>query len=107
LELDMPGRYDTVRPRRGPWLAAARTRYLPGVRCRGQTFTEGLALESSGPLGTLWVGLGLCAFYIALIWVNSLLGLFLTPLFIIPLTWVMDKLGLKKRGQAAAQAEPT
>ena len=67
------------------------------------TITErGLAVESSvGPLGTLWVGIGLAAFYIALIWVNSLLGLFLTPLFLIPLTWVMDKLGLKKREGAA------
>ena len=99
------GRYDAGRPRRGPWLARAGIGYLPGVRCRRQTFNEGLALESSGPLGTLWAGLGLCAFYIALIWVNSLLGLFLTPLFIIPLTWVMDKLGLRKRGEARARAE--
>lgn len=43
-----------------------------------------------GPLGILIAGLGLGAFYTALIWVNSLLGLFLTPLFIMPLTWVQD-----------------
>src|SRR6059058_3901108 len=36
-------------------------------------------LETHGPLGTLWVGLGLCAFYIALVWINTLLGFFLTP----------------------------
>lgn len=51
-------------------------------------------METHGPLGTLWVGLGLCAFYIALIWLNTLLGVFLTPLFLIPGTWLMDKLGV-------------
>lgn len=48
-------------------------------------------METHGPLGTLWVGLGLGCFYIALIWLNTLLGFFLTPLFIIPTTWLMDK----------------
>jgi hypothetical protein len=48
-------------------------------------------LETHGPLGTLWVGLGLCAFYIALVWINTLLGFVLTPLFIVPATWLMDK----------------
>jgi hypothetical protein len=43
-----------------------------------------------GPLGILIVGLGLGAFYTALIWINMLLGLFLTPLFLIPLTWLQD-----------------
>jgi hypothetical protein len=47
-------------------------------------------LESHGPLGTLWVGVGLGCFYIALIWLNTLLGFVLTPLFIIPTTWLMD-----------------
>ena len=54
-------------------------------------------MESQGPLGILWVGIGLCCFYIALVWVNTLLGFFLTPLFIIPSTWLMDR--LKKRKQ--------
>ena len=49
------------------------------------------SLETHGPLGTLWVGLGLCAFYIALVWINTLLGFLLTPLFIVPLTWLQDK----------------
>jgi hypothetical protein len=40
-------------------------------------------VETHGPLGTLWTGLGLSAFYIALIWINTLLGVFLTPLFVL------------------------
>ncbi len=43
-----------------------------------------------GPLGTLIAGVGMCAFYLALIWINLLLGMFLTPLFLIPLTWIQD-----------------
>ena len=54
-------------------------------------------METHGPLGTVWVSFGLIAFYIALIWLNSLLGMFLTPLFIIPLTWVQDKFMGRKR----------
>jgi hypothetical protein len=53
-------------------------------------------LESHGPLGTLWVGLGLGCFYIALIWLNTLLGFMLTPLLtVLPMTW------LQKRGRTA------
>ena len=52
-------------------------------------------METQGPLAVIWVAAGLIGFYIALIWINSLLGLFLTPLFIIPLTWLQDK--MKKR----------
>ena len=47
-------------------------------------------METQGPLAVIWVALGLIGFYIALIWINSLLGLFLTPLFIIPATWFQD-----------------
>jgi predicted Na+-dependent transporter len=39
------------------------------------------------------------AFYIALIWINSLLGVFLTPLFILPLSW------LKRRSRAEDSTE--
>jgi hypothetical protein len=53
-------------------------------------------LETHGPLGTLVVSFGLIAFYLALIWLNSLLGMFLTPLFIIPGTWLLDLLKRKK-----------
>jgi hypothetical protein len=49
---------------------------------------------TQGPLAILWVGIGLCCFYIALVWLNTLLGFFLTPLFLIPATWLMDR---KKR----------
>ena len=48
-------------------------------------------MNSNGVFGTLWVSLGLGAFYAALIWINSLLGLFLTPLINLPFTWLMDK----------------
>jgi len=43
----------------------------------------------------------LIAFYIALIWLNSLLALFLTPLFsAIPLSWLQDwRKRRKERGQ--------
>ena len=51
------------------------------------TFNGTRSLETHGPLGTLWVGLGLSGFYIALLWINTLLGVFLTPLFLIPVTW--------------------
>ncbi len=53
-----------------------------------------------GPLGTLIAGLGMGAFYAALIWINTLLGIFLTPLFLIPLTWVQDAMKVKKGVQA-------
>lgn len=53
-------------------------------------------METHGPLGILWAGLGLGAFYIALVWLNTLLGFFLTPLFVIPATWLMDRLGKGK-----------
>lgn len=57
-------------------------------------------------LGTLWVGLGLCAFYIALVWINTLLGFFLTPLLTgIPLSWLMDAMSARRR--KAAPATPT
>jgi len=55
-------------------------------------------LETHGPLGTLWVSLGLICFYIALIWINTLLGVFLTPLFLIPQTWLFDFLKRRKEG---------
>ena len=56
-------------------------------------------LVTHGPLGVLWVGLGLGAFYLALIWINTLLGVFLTPLFIVPLTWLQDTVLEKRRRQ--------
>jgi hypothetical protein len=61
-------------------------------------------LETHGPLGTLWVSFGLIAFYIALIWLNSLLGFFLTPLFTIPATWLHDWFR-RRRGQLPEHGE--
>jgi hypothetical protein len=67
--------------------------------------TRALRLETHGPLGTLWVSFGLIAFYIALIWLNSLLGFFLTPLFTIPGTWLLD--WFKRRRGQTPQATDT
>lgn len=55
-----------------------------------------------GPLGTLLAGLTMGAFYVALIWINSLLGMFLTPLFLIPLTWVQDALAERRKASQDA-----
>jgi hypothetical protein len=52
--------------------------------------------------GTLWAALGLTAYFTALVWINTLLGLFLTPLFLIPLTWFQDRLNAGKRRTAPA-----
>jgi hypothetical protein len=58
---------------------------------------EAILVETHGPLGTLWAGLGLGAFFLALTWVNLLLGHFLTPLFLIPLTWIQDAVAERKQ----------
>ena len=63
-------------------------------------------METHGPLGTLWVGLGLGAFYIALTWINTLLGVFLTPLFIIPMTWLQDRFGIGVPRRRTEQRQP-
>lgn len=62
-------------------------------------------METQGPLATLWVGIALGAFYIGLIWVNTLLGVFLTPLFIIPGTWLLDRVGAGKSRASAGTAD--
>jgi len=53
-------------------------------------------VETHGPLGTLWAGLALGFFFLALTWLNLLLGHLLTPLFLIPATWLMDTMKRKK-----------
>jgi hypothetical protein len=50
-------------------------------------------VEFHGTLGTIWASLGMTAYYMAITWINILLGLFLTPLFLIPLTWLTSKQG--------------
>ena len=62
-------------------------------------------VESNGPLGVLWVGIALGAFYIALIWLNTLLGFFLTPLFVIPQTWLMDAIARRKARRNEVRTE--
>jgi len=64
-----------------------------------------MLVESNGPLGVLWVGVALGAFYIALIWLNTLLGFFLTPLFLIPQTWLMDFLAQRRARRNDRDAE--
>ena len=64
-------------------------------------------METHGPLGTLWVSLGLISFYIALIWLNALLGHFLTPLFIIPSTWLLDWFKKRKSGPSETPTPET
>ncbi|MDE3053872.1 MAG: hypothetical protein KGL38_03490 [Gemmatimonadota bacterium] len=57
-------------------------------------------MNSQGPLATLYVGIALCAFYCALVWINTLLPLFLQPLFIIPVTWLLEISQGKRPGAA-------
>ncbi|HYW30772.1 MAG TPA: hypothetical protein VE869_04630 [Gemmatimonas sp.] len=49
-------------------------------------------MEEHGTMGTVWASLGMTAYYMALIWINILLGLFLSPLFMIPITWLQDRM---------------
>jgi len=60
-------------------------------------------LETNSLFGTLWAALGMTAYYLALVWINTLLGLFLTPLFLIPMTWLQDRF-LAKRQPAVARS---
>ncbi|HEX5581726.1 MAG TPA: hypothetical protein VFX39_09130 [Gemmatimonadaceae bacterium] len=43
------------------------------------------------------------SYYMALLWINVLLVSFLTPLFLIPGTWVLDALSRKRRDGAPAR----
>ncbi len=59
-------------------------------------------METHGPLGVIWVSLGLGAFYIALIWINSLLGLVITPLFVLLSDSVLTMIFRKKPAPPAS-----
>ena len=61
-------------------------------------------MQSQGPLAILWVGIGLCCFYIALVWLNTMLGFFLT-LFVIPSTWLMDYRNRRKQREEGTAAK--
>lgn len=63
-------------------------------------------MEHNNYLGTAWAALGMTAYYLALVWINTLLGLFLTPLFLIPMTWLQDRVMMSRRANTAAQNAP-
>jgi hypothetical protein len=63
-------------------------------------------LEHNNYLGTAWAALGMTAYYLALVWINTLLGLFLTPLFLIPMTWLQDRILMSRRSRRPAQDAP-
>ncbi|HEY0971908.1 MAG TPA: hypothetical protein VGE02_13140 [Gemmatimonadales bacterium] len=46
------------------------------------------------------------SYYMALLWINVLLVSFLTPLFLIPGTWVLDMLSRKRNGTSAPARTP-
>lgn len=60
-------------------------------------------MESHSVFGTLWAGLGMGSYYMALIWINTLLVSFLTPLFLIPGTWLLDRFYFNKRQKAVTE----
>lgn len=47
-------------------------------------------VESHSTLGTIWATLGMTGYWMGLLWLNILLSNFLTPLLIIPFTWIQD-----------------
>lgn len=63
-------------------------------------------METNNWLGTLWAALGMTAYYLALVWINTLLGLFLTPLFLIPMTWLQDRLRGSRRPATQPAVQP-
>lgn len=58
-------------------------------------------MENNGPLGLLWMSIGLGCFYVGLLWVNLLLGHFLTPLFLLTASRLF---GGKNRDEVAPPA---
>lgn len=58
-------------------------------------------VENNGPLGLLWMSIGLGCFYVGLLWLNLLLGHFLTPLFLLTASRLF---GGKKRDEVAPSA---
>jgi hypothetical protein len=55
-------------------------------------------VNSQGPFAILYVGIALCAFYAALVWLNTLLPMFLQPLLVIPFTWIIEAMQGKRPG---------
>jgi hypothetical protein len=61
-------------------------------------------VESHNVFGTLWAAFGMTAYYMALVWINTLLGMFLSPLFLIPMTWLQDRVAAGRRRSEPARA---
>jgi len=61
-------------------------------------------LEHSNFFGTAWAALGMTAYYLALVWINTLLGLFLSPLFLIPMTWLQERIASRRAPARPAPA---
>lgn len=56
-------------------------------------------METHGPLGMIWVSVGLISFYLALVWINLiLLPLLITPLLTKePMVWLVGRLTGKRK----------
>lgn len=50
-------------------------------------------MEEAGAFGTLWAALGMSAYFMALTWINILLAIILSPLFLIPISWFKSRQG--------------
>jgi hypothetical protein len=84
-----------------PYLLAPHCANLPPVNRADEdrpfaNLVGDLVVEHHGTFGTIWASLGMTAYYMAITWINILLGLFLGPLFMIPLTWAQDAIAGKK-----------
>lgn len=103
-----PGRDSTAPSTRSTAARDASLREVTRIRYRhrqSDSFLDRIrsaTLEHSagGPLGTLIAGLGMGGYYIGLVWINMLLGLMLTPFFIMPLAWVQDARNRRKAASA-------
>ncbi len=63
-------------------------------------------MENHSVFGTLWAGLAMGAYFTALLWINILLGQFLSPLFHIPVTWIHDRIKGHRRWNEPEPAAP-
>ncbi len=62
-------------------------------------------MEHNNYFGTAWAALGMTAYYLALVWINTLLGLFLSPLFLIPMTWLQERVAGRRGAPAVATGQ--
>ena len=76
-------------------LFAQRPPARPMTHAPALHLVQEIVVEHHGVFGTIWASLGMTAYYMALTWINILLGLMLGPLFMIPLTWAQDAFAKK------------